>query len=693
MSTSSTVPENDTKQSLQHDASTTIESRETQTIDNQQQPRAGPEPRNYRDIANPVEEWSRSERIAWDFGLLAGTIILIFWPWIFFGVVSAKNGLPMPDSLAEIVSNYPQRVGAVVTLIGTANRLAATFLFGQAIVRLGQEQIARRRPENDEHRLEHGHSRDDAHVQEDARRQVNITVFRISALSSFRHIAPVWGIGTWNRLAKGPRKQRLGVLVSLLATWGAVQLVPSGTAGLITPGQVNKTAQLSETELDFTSSDPECLAWLEANRVQNRCDWKPFGNTQFTMCLGENQILDVLDSGRANMLSSAIGITNGISFLHQLGADGGLRFLGSIKGVLPLGPNGIPAFNSLQDSSNPFTNHETRRRMVSYNYTLNHQGFEVNVSCNNHTTSPIEHHLIDGIDTNLVIKHNGTCDGAAGLQNVLENVPEYVTLNTNNTLMYWACKQIPQPGSLDPTYFVYFRGRVKYEASIGNITCRISPMRAKDYAVVYQSLPGYFVSQGTTSASDSSSRRTFDRFVEWGLVGLGNVVWEAQNWSGNIFAEAVFSVAAKNLNLSTREQHPEYLKLYAAMVEGVLQYQATYSRLIYSIGSNPPQTCLRDVTGSANYSVRGWFIDDSFTQAGLLLPMTLVNLASFGILLACFFIGKFGYSLSFDMTDNLTLLTASVGGEKPGNEGEIAWGNPVTFPQAVGSEPNSGEKS
>ncbi|RXW15162.1 hypothetical protein EST38_g10692 [Candolleomyces aberdarensis] len=679
MSTSSTAPQHGKKQSLQHNASTTIESGETQIIDNQQQPRdrrdnpveeSSRSERNQqqtvdrRDIANPVEEWSRSERIAWDFGLLAGILILAIWPWTFFGVVSAKNGLQMSDRLAEIVSKYPQRVGAVITLIGTANQFAATFLFGQTIVRLGQELIGRRRPENHE-----------------------------QPLSAFRHMTLVWGIGTWNRLAKSPGEQRTRVLILFLATWGAVQLVPSGTAGLITPGQVQKTAELSETELDFTSSYPECLDWLEANRVRNRCDWKPFGNTQFTMCLGENQILDVLDSGRANMLFSAIGITNGTSSLNQLGADGGLRFLGPIKGVLPLGPDGIPAFNSLQDSFNPITDYETRRQIVSYNYTLNHQGFEANVSCVFDKTSPIEYHAIGGTNSTLVISSNGTCDATAGLQNVLEDVLTYPTLNTDNTLTYWACKQIPQPGSLDPTYFVYLRGRRSYEKSIGNITCRISPMRAQDYVVVYQSLQGYFVSQAITSASHSSPRRTFDRFVEWGLVGLGNVVWEAQNWSGNIFAEAVFSSAAKNLNLSTFEQHSEYLKLYEAMIEGVLEYQATYSRLIYSIGSNPPQNCLRDVTGSANYSVRGWFIDDSFTQAGLLLPMTLVNLASLGLLLACFFIGKFGYSLSFDMTDNLTLLTATVGGEKLGEKGEIEWGNPVKFPQAAGSEPNPGEKS
>jgi hypothetical protein len=211
--------------------------------------------------------------------------------------------------------------------------------------------------------------------------------------------------------------------------------------------------------------------------------------------------------------------------------------------------------------------------MLSYNYTLNHQGLNANVSCFYDTTSPIEYRSIGGIDTDRIISSNGTCDAAAGLQDVLEKVVDYTTLNTNNTLTYWACKQIPQPGTLDPTYFVYLRGRVNYRTTIGNITCRISPMRAQDYSVRYESLLGYFVSQSTTDPEQPPLRSTFYRFVEWGLVGLGNVVWETQNWNSNMFAEAVFSAAAKNFNLTTYEKHDKYLPLYEGLIEGVLHYQ------------------------------------------------------------------------------------------------------------------------
>jgi hypothetical protein len=42
----------------------------------------------------------------------------------------------------EIVSRYLQQVTFIITFIGTANQIAATFLFSHAIMRLGQELIS-----------------------------------------------------------------------------------------------------------------------------------------------------------------------------------------------------------------------------------------------------------------------------------------------------------------------------------------------------------------------------------------------------------------------------------------------------------------------------------------------------------------------------------------------------------------------
>jgi citrate lyase alpha subunit len=59
------------------------------------------------------------------------------------------------------------------------------------------------------------------------------------------------------------------------------------------------------------------------------------------------------------------------------------------------------------------------------------------------------------------------------------------------------------------------------------------------------------------------------------LVGLGNVVWEGQSWASNLFAEAVFSMGTKNLNVSSREPSDTHLRLFEAMIQGVLEYEVS----------------------------------------------------------------------------------------------------------------------
>ncbi|RXW16872.1 hypothetical protein EST38_g8984 [Candolleomyces aberdarensis] len=554
---------------------------------------------------------------------------MLLWPWVFFGVIKAKHGIQMSDQLSGSVARHPHQVGAIVTLIGTINRLIATLLFGKAVVRLGQEVIAKKF-------------------------QPEVTVFGVSALLAFRHMTMVWGVRQWGQLVKA--KGRLVVVLMLLLSLGALALIPSGTASLLTPGEFKKTAALEGTELDFTSDDSGCLTWLDENKPENKCDWKPFGNTSFTACLGENQILDVLDSGRAKMIER-LGISNETSSLNQLGGQGGIRFLGSTKGVLPIGPNGVPAFDSLGTQGNPLADPAIRRGIVSYNYTLDQQGLETNVDCFYESSSPISNHSIP--NSAMFVASNGTC-AAAGLERVLANVTDYPTVNVSHTLTYWACKQSPSQGSLDPTYFIYLRGRGNYEKFIGNITCGVSPMRARDFEVGYHSEPRYFASQAKNTRGEASQRRTFARFIDGAIIGLGSLISQGQNWESHLVADAVFSMATRNSSVLSFDHSPTHLRLFEAMIQGVLEYEGTYSRLIYSM-------------------VRGWFIDDSGAQAGLLIPMLLVNLTSLALLFACFIMGQFRYTYDFDATDSMSLLTALVMDVERGQDGKPEWHNKVRF--------------
>jgi hypothetical protein len=184
-------------------------------------------------------------RVLSDTLLSLSILFMVAWPWAFFGAISAKGGIEMSPARAETVLNSPQLTTAIVTLIGTFNRILATFLFGCAIVRFGQERAAwEGKP---------------------------LTVFGVSALLAFKHMSLMWGVGElWALLKRG---RRLAVVASLFLCLGSFALIPSGTAGLLAPGRFNKITELTEKEIDFTSNHTNCATWLEDTLYKSSCSW------------------------------------------------------------------------------------------------------------------------------------------------------------------------------------------------------------------------------------------------------------------------------------------------------------------------------------------------------------------------------------------------------------------------------------
>ena len=248
--------------------------------------------------------------------------------------------------------------------------------------------------------------------------------------------------------------------------------------------------------------------------------------------------------------------------MSQLGAKDGLRFLGPIRGVLPIGPNGVPAFNTLKSS--PFSDPQTRDAMLSYFYTLEHQGLTSNISCIYDTASPVTFGVLNA-GTPYALQYNGTCDGKA---DVLTDVATFVTANGSSTLGFWACKSPPN-GAQDPSYFIYLRGRAYYRDAIGNITCTVSPIKPAIFPVTYQSEPRIFSLQERTSVSPA----TYPRLIERTLVALGSIVQYSQNFQSNLVAESVITFGVKSFGLPPYVQNPQYLRLYEAMIQGMLEYQ------------------------------------------------------------------------------------------------------------------------
>jgi len=325
-------------------------------------------------------------------------------------------------------------------------------------------------------------------------------------------------------------------------------------------------------------------------------------------------MVDVLESGRGNILSLISNNSQSLAF-SQIGGKNGLHFLGPIRGVLPIGPNGVPAFDTLHTS--PFSNKKTVAGMLSYNYTLEQQGLTSNISCIYDTQSPIRFGPLDPSAGPWAFQYNGTCEGAA---DVLTNVFFFASPNSPNGVGFWACQSPPAVGLL-PSYTIYLSGHNNYNSSVGNITCTVYPIQPAVYQVTYRSQPDIF----SSTKPIATSPQLYSRLTEYALVGLGGVIQQSQNWDANLVIESVFTFGVKSFGLQAYEKNPTYLRLYEAMIQGILEYEATYLRLIYSTVENRPSSCSRAVNGSVIYKVVGW--SGVLAQIGLLMPMTIFNVA------------------------------------------------------------------
>lgn len=245
----------------------------------------------------------------------------------------------------------------------------------------------------------------------------------------------------------------------------------------------------------------------------------------YTTCLEENQLVDVLDAARGNVRASVTNFqascltffrqilsrlsNNTVSLTYtQLGAVNGLHLLGSTRGMLPIGPNGIPAFDTVLPS--PFTKAAVDS-FLPYNYSLDLQGITNNVSCSYATDSPVTIGLPFAPIT-YVYQFNGTCPTG---QDFL-GTTAWTTIASANTLGFWAC----ETSTSGDAYNVYLRGIKNYNASIGNITCTVEPALPAVFKLDYAGSSGVF---NSTQKAISTSPGTSTELVRRAIGSLGNV--------------------------------------------------------------------------------------------------------------------------------------------------------------------------
>jgi hypothetical protein len=226
-----------------------------------------------------------------------------------------------------------------------------------------------------------------------------------------------------------------------------------------------------------------------------------------------------------------------------------------MQGVLPIGPNGVPAFNTL--SSFPTSNGPPG--LLPYNYTLNLQGLANEIHCNYTSQSPI---VFTAVSPGL-LQYNGTCPaGMDVLTGALFVVP-----SGNNTLGFWAC-QGPSSGGLE-SFILYLSGQGFYADAIGNIECTISGVQPATFPLMYSSSSGLFTTQPAIPSTANSSTDLIVRSVK----ALGDIVYESQGWQSNLVAESIITFGVKSFGLAPYTPTPAYLRLYESMLEGILEYQ------------------------------------------------------------------------------------------------------------------------
>ena len=329
--------------------------------------------------------------------------------------------------------------------------------------------------------------------------------------------------------------------------------------------------------------------------------------------------------------------------------------------------------------------------MLSYNYTLDHQGISINVSCV-FDHSPIDKTVVTTCnDSPLpVTQYRGSCQG---LFDILPIRTTTTVLNSENLLKFWACKSVP-PWDEDPTYYIYLSGRLNSVLEVGNITCTVPPIQTSRFPVMYQSNKGVFSVKEPIETSGPMDSDTLSKFLESAIILLGLIVTEVQTLQSNLLADLVMNIGIQSLESPDEDNGEEYLLLYAAMIQGILMNQVhftnnsslpllmvvpqvTYDRFIYSVIANPgpPPSCLRPVNGTLSEEVMGWVAKP--VHIAFLLPVTIINLASLVVIVIAKAKEKRG-CYEFDPSDPRPLVLA---------ENILAKGDPSGWTDGVSYRP------
>ncbi|KDQ53385.1 hypothetical protein JAAARDRAFT_49841 [Jaapia argillacea MUCL 33604] len=568
-------------------------------------------PANVSSTCDPSPETPPAQGASmWDVCKGVAIIPMLIWPWVFFAVAfHSPDGLALNPTVQNITRRNGVETTWVVTNIANVSAFLVTFLFQSAVKTFLVILVA----------------------------SEPTKISRVAFVSAAK--TPSQSVGEVD--SPCTRASHIHCVILLGLGW----IHESVNAATYSMG-----GTLGGMELDFTSDESECLLWFDQNAPSTDldCRWKDYNGFSFSQCLDLSQMVDILESGQNNIHSS-IANNNDTATFDQLG---GVQFATPIRGVLPNGPDGIPGFDTL--SKSPLTD-GTVNSALSFEYTLNLQGIATNVSCAYTADSPVVIWELTGKERG----YNGTCPvGQSILTPPVGESSFPVYLNDSDLLGFWACNTSSETST---SYDPYFRGEGRYNETIGNLTCTVTSARYVIFPVTYTSPQGRFsTSTPIFPEPDSYPDVTI---IDSSTKSIGDIVWISQGYSTNSVAELVVSFGVIEFGLVPYARDDRYLDVLAHMVQGFIEYQATYYRLLFTSSwlaaptGGPglaPESCLRQITGTVAYNVTGW--KPTWQTAAYLIPSTLINLTS--IILLVVAARRWGWRPlpTVDPTDSISVL-------------------------------------
>jgi hypothetical protein len=88
-------------------------------------------------------------------------------------------------------------------------------------------------------------------------------------------------------------------------------------------------------------------------------------------------------------------------------------------------------------------------------------------------------------------------------------------------------------------------------------------------SMTYSSYLGAFTTQEHTPTSFNNNMKLMDTAVQ----GVGDVLWKAQSRETNLVGDMIVGLAAGFLKLPTDTWNATYLRLFEAVIQGMLDYE------------------------------------------------------------------------------------------------------------------------